>query len=413
MPRVFVFYHAGEVYERDSVRWYSARGPENIARLLATYHNIGDSVVYDSTLKLLDFDELVPLDPNALDEAGIEWINATCDYGIIRGSNYLHSEMEWGNLEWCLDRIKVPICAPGIGMQAPLFSRPQLSPTAQQIIRALARRSVSLGVRGDITAQLLWDTGVKNVRIVGCPSMFRSLRPSWELDDARLDRLRTAPWSHLNVALTVRREIGPDYVDDVPRYLAAQRRLIEEAFAGVRLQLFAQGELFEKFYALERADLYEPLIHELIETGWATDKRDSIFRIYKETLFYTSDIPAFARQLAKADLATGFRVHGVLPSLAQGIPGVLINYDKRTQELIDTFGIPSVTLERAQLGQILRVAQDHDYGRIARRYAQTWVAMRDFLDENGIPHRMRQDVASMTNQPVTIITPPTQAGRNN
>jgi hypothetical protein len=406
MSRVFILYHAGEVYGRDSVRWYTAHKQENIDKLLNEYHNIGDSVVYDSTLKLLDFDELVPINPHVADDETIEWLNSECSYGIIRGSNYIHSEMDWGNLKHFLNKISIPMAAPGIGMQAPLGTRPQISQTAARFVHTLAERCSSLGVRGDITAQLLWDVGVRNVRVVGCPSMYRSLRPEWRVDESKLGRICNLPSSQLNVAMTLRREIGPDYVQNVSRYLAVQKQLIREAFSHSKLQLFAQGELFEKFFFWGRSDLYEPLYDEMLETGWAIDREDEIFDIYRKVLFFSSDIPVFTKQLATADLATGFRVHGVLPSLAQGIPGVLINYDNRTQELIDTFGIPSATLAQAQMGHILKTAQEHDYGRIARRYAQTWAAMRDFLDENRIPHRMGANGPEMPEKEVSIIYAP-------
>ena len=117
MSRIFWYlYHAGEVYGRDSVRWYTASGPEHAELLLNTYHNLGDSVVYDSTLKLLDYDELVPLDPNSVDDATLEWVNSECDYGIISGSNYLYSVAGGDGLKRFLDQITVPVASPGIAV---------------------------------------------------------------------------------------------------------------------------------------------------------------------------------------------------------------------------------------------------------------------------------------------------------
>lgn len=386
--RIFVVYHSGEVYDRDCVRWYTAHDAESAKRLFTEYHNIGDSVVYDSTLKLLDFDEVVPIDPSTITEAETERINAECSFGIIRGSNYLHSSMAWGPLDRFLSRLTVPFVAPGIGMQAPHGAAPKTSEATTCVIRILAERATSLGVRGDITAEFLWKLGVRNVRVVGCPSMFRSLRPSWQVDPMRLERLQQTPPAELNVAVTLRREIGPDYTDNVPRYLAVQKALIMEAFSRSRLKLFAQGELFEKFFCFGRSDLYEAQMRELLDTGWVSGAQDRILDIYRKALFFSSDIPVFVSELSKADFATGFRVHGVLPSMAQGIPGVLVDYDKRTRELIDSFGLPHVSLESAHFKRILEVGREHDYGRVSRRYAHLWSEMRAFFDENHVPHRM-------------------------
>ncbi len=386
--RIFVIYHSGEIYDRDSVRWYTAHRPHEQARLLQLYHNIGDSIVYDSTLKLLDYDYVEPIDPNNLSDEDIDRLNSEFSYGVIRGSNYLHAGMEWGNLAELLTRLTVPVVVPGVGTQAPHDTRPQMTASTIEIIHLLADRCRSLGVRGDISAECLWRLGIKNVRIVGCPSMFRQGRPDWQVDDARLERIKTARLSDLRLAFTLRREIGPDYVADVAKYIRTQKNLVMIANAKVNLMLFAQGELFEKFFFLKRPDLYEPLFEELFYSGWAKDRNDSIFTIYQEKLFFSTDVPTFIEQLNKADIATGFRVHGVLPSLALGIPGVLVDYDSRTRELIETFGIPSIRVDDADLERILETARHHDYGRVSRRYAHTWGEMKSFLEENGIAHRM-------------------------
>ncbi len=311
--------------------------------------------------------------------------------------------MNWGNLRHFLEKITIPLAAPGIGMQAPLGTRPRLSENAVELVRSLASRCRTLGVRGYITAQMLYDLGIDNLRIVGCPSAFRSLKPTWGLDQARLGRIRSLPLSQLNIAVTLRREIGPDYVRDIPRYLAIQKALIKEFFSTSNLQLFAQGELFEKYFYAGRTDLYEPLYDELVETGWISDREDEIFEIYRRALFFSSDIPLFLKQLATADLTTGFRVHGVLPSLAQGIPGVLVDYDNRTHELIDTFSIPSVAMEAVQSARIIGVAKEYDYSKISRQYEHHWAEMKAFMDENDIPHRMDEGPPLGPEQPVRIV----------
>jgi hypothetical protein len=386
--QVFVIYHAGEVYDKHSVRWYQAHNPQNKERLFAEYHNIGDSVVYDSTLKLMDYDELLPVDPNNLTDELIDTINSECSYGLIRGSNYLHSEMNWGNLASFIGKLRIPIVAPGIGMQAPLGADPVLSEAAVAVVRVLSEHCVSIGVRGEITAEALWKIGVRNVRVVGCPSMFRQLTPRWEVNKTKLDRVQHGALDRLKVSFTLRREIGPDYVVDVGRYLAKQKELIRQVSASADMTLFAQGELFEKFFAAGRTDLFVPLYRELIDTGWAEGEEDWIIDVYRKRLYYAEDIPIFVNELCKADLAMGFRVHGVLPSLANGIPGVLVDYDARTHELIDTLGIPSVATEHADFDRILRIARDYDYGRIARKFAHVRAEMRAFLEENQVAHRM-------------------------
>src|SRR5688572_20239604 len=55
MTAVLVMIPAGEVYDHDCVRWYDYR---NVQKSINHYHNIGDAFVYDSSLKLLNYDRL-------------------------------------------------------------------------------------------------------------------------------------------------------------------------------------------------------------------------------------------------------------------------------------------------------------------------------------------------------------------
>ena len=55
MARVLVMIPSGEVYDHDNVRWYDYK---DVQQHINHYHNIGDAFVFDSSLKLLNFDKL-------------------------------------------------------------------------------------------------------------------------------------------------------------------------------------------------------------------------------------------------------------------------------------------------------------------------------------------------------------------
>ena len=44
-------------------------------------------------MKLLDFDQVEPIEIRNVDEAAIERANVECDYCFLRGSNYIHAQM--------------------------------------------------------------------------------------------------------------------------------------------------------------------------------------------------------------------------------------------------------------------------------------------------------------------------------
>ena len=92
MARVLVMIPSGEVYDHDCVRWY---GYQDIQRNINGYHNIGDAFVYDSSLKLLNFEKLAVLPIAEPSMAEIDRLREEYDYVFIRGSNYINATMNW------------------------------------------------------------------------------------------------------------------------------------------------------------------------------------------------------------------------------------------------------------------------------------------------------------------------------
>lgn len=92
MAAILVMIPAGEVYNHDCVRWYNHR---DVQRSIDHYHNIGDAFVYDSSLKLLNFDRLEVLPISRCVPEEIDRLRAEFDYVILRGSNYIHADFDW------------------------------------------------------------------------------------------------------------------------------------------------------------------------------------------------------------------------------------------------------------------------------------------------------------------------------
>jgi hypothetical protein len=187
LAKILVMIPSGEVYNHDCVRWYEY---QQVQKHIDHYHNIGDAFVFDSSLKLLNYDKLDVLDIRTVKPGDIERYNAEYDYAFLRGSNYIHSDMDWENAEQVLPKLKIPVLAFGVGAQAPKEGKLQLSEQSKRIWKIIADKSASLGVRGTYTAEVLWDLGIKNVRIVGCPTAFRNNDPDLRIDLPPLDEIK-------------------------------------------------------------------------------------------------------------------------------------------------------------------------------------------------------------------------------
>ena len=151
--------------------------------------------------------------------------------------------MNWSQTAEVLQRLKIPVIAFGIGAQAPVKGKLELSEETKTVLRLIADSTASLGVRGAYSAEVLWDLGIKNVRIVGCPTAFRDNDPDLRIELPPLDKIK-------KVGVTLRREVSPTYAQDIERYLTFHRDLVKEMAGRFDVVLMAQGEVEEKKLAL-------------------------------------------------------------------------------------------------------------------------------------------------------------------
>jgi hypothetical protein len=382
MTRVLVIIPAGEVYDHDCVRWYNAH---DVQGSIDHYHNIGDAFVYDSSLKLFKFDEVAAHDIKEFDPDQIERYNAEYDFCLLRGSNYIHGSMNWARTLEFIEGLRIPVLAFGIGAQAPSEGPLILSDETKRVLRAISERCTSIGVRGSYTAQVLWDLGIKNARIIGCPTLFRNRNPHMRITLPSLDRVK-------NVGYTLRREVSKSYSPDIERYLAFQRETILEMAGRFDVTVMAQGEVEEKKIVLGTEAQREEAIEALVGRKWLEAEDGPLKTLYRESLFYSDTVADYDAIAKQQNFVIGFRLHGNLISLANGVPSVYFTYDSRTSEFVETFGIPAHDVYADKPFRLEDYWDQSLFERFNRSYFERYRDMRLFLEENGIPHRMPEAV---------------------
>lgn len=379
MPNILVISPSGEVYEHDSVRWYQAH---NVQRNIEHYHNIGDAFVFDSSLKLLKYDKLDVLDIRNVDQKAIDRYNSEFDYVFLRGSNYIHAEMDWENAEAILPKLKIPIIAFGVGAQAPARGKLELGSRGRRIWQTIGDHATTLGVRGSYTSEVLWEIGVKNTRIVGCPTAFRCNDPNLKIDLPPLETVR-------QVGFTVRREVSPAYSPDVDLYIERHRQSIAEMARRFDLTLMVQGEVAEKKILWGTDEQRAEAWRELKGEGWWAKFFDpEIEKLWSTRLFYSDVVADYETLVRQKDLVLGYRLHGNLMALSNRVPSIYFTYDSRTAEFAETFMIPCYDVYSERPFVLEEHWDQSRFERFNRAYHHRYRDMRDFLDENGIPHRM-------------------------
>lgn len=376
--RALVVYPAGEVYEHDKVRWY--RAP--MEKLLADYFNIGDMIVYDSTLKLLRYAHLEPMKIMSPTEADIERYASEFDYVFVRGSNFIHEKMEWFRAVEVLEKVKLPVYAIGVGAQASQNRKIELSEGSKRFWSIVAERSAAIGVRGAFSAETLRQNGIKNVEVVGCPSIFRTRNRDLQIRVPDQREIR-------KVAFSLRREADHSYTADPEAYLRNQKAALLKVDGQSEMVMSSHGEQEEKAFFLRDEAAKQKAVAEFVRTKWWDGPDDQAMRrIYEKQLFSFFDVEHYDQFAQGIDLAVGYRVHGVLPAVAHGVPGVLVAYDTRSQELAETLKIPIVPEAALAEGGWRAVYQEAALNGLSKSYAHSYDRMRDFLEKNGVPHRM-------------------------
>ncbi|WP_162914568.1 polysaccharide pyruvyl transferase family protein [Desertibaculum subflavum] len=375
--RVVCFSPAGRVVHHDDVLAYQRNPKDHIER----YSNSGDWMVYDSSLKLLSFGELHITNIFEWDDKEVDLLNAEYDYCFLRGSNFIHDGVDWRDLASLLKKLKIPAIPFSVGAQAPERKKIELSPNSLEVWKAFADHCATIGVRGTYTAEVMNDLGIKNVEIIGCPSLLRHNNPFL--------RVNPKPWSEIKrVAFNLRREVSPAYANNVGRYLDIQKRMMRELDRQFDLTVTCHGETAEKVFYFKDKELLPKHRAELFKSGWFESESDPLVKIYEERLFYNVDVPEYDRMIADKDLAIGFRVHGNLPAMANGVPAICVDYDTRSRELADSYDIPTLTMDEIEAKPLDELYSPELFDRFNRNLIHNYRRMRDFLDRNGMSHNM-------------------------
>jgi hypothetical protein len=250
-----------------------------------------------------------------------------------------------------LRRIKVPIIPWGVGTTRHAGEDNGFDADTLAQLRHI-HESCAMGSARDIrTVEALHESGMSNVVMTGCPTLFRSLRPTWEL------RLKDSR----QVVITVRR---------------GQRQNVR---ALVRLAR-ARG-LEPVIAAQQHPDRFLSYSIPLIQT--------------KVRTLYEYDIRPYSRLVEESLGAIGWRLHGNMFHLAHGNPAVFFSNCSRGESFGDSFGLPVVSCEDGQVlpealieQMLARLTDPNTFAALPARYAAARANMAKFLDENDLEHNL-------------------------
>lgn len=261
-----------------------------------------------------------------------EKVREEFDHILIPAANWVNEKEDWGFLADLIEECDLPVCLVGLGSQLSSVSDADKVPDGTvRFLKAVSRRSSSIGVRGEFTQEVLKYLGFSSVRPVGCPSIFSSNRVPAVRAFKPSSRLRVGVGPTRYGLPKTDRANEDDKQRDLYRY-------------GVRYasSIYFQSEFFEisllnresvdsqKAQALAYYDFddFEGLEHNIMTKGK-----------------YHKDIDQWCCDAVKDDVYVGTRIHGAVSAILAGTPAVLMTHDNRTRELSKVMGVPSVEIE--------------------------------------------------------------------
>lgn len=289
------------------------------------------------------------------DEFHNDIVNGTTSYDNIVVRNFItinqNTDLTYfnGMLRIFKDKPIVPI---SLGIQCsdydPTF---KLTASAETVLKEIAERAI-IGCRGEYTASILNKHGIKNTRVIGCPSLYLGANYN-------------------------RRVVKKDF-KDVKKVLSNWRtitnRVADNTFEAPILKWLKDNtNVF-----IEQTRCYA---NEEIRTTTLNGLKDFLLR-NRKYFFIFEDWYNFARGY---DFSIGARFHGnVVPVLA-GVPSLFMYSDSRTKEMTDYFELPTLKFTDFDPSKPLEYYYDlADYSNFNKNYPKKLDNFIQFCIDNGL-----------------------------
>lgn len=365
-----------------------------IAVFKTTGINTGDVLVYDAMLKALSYDALKNIQFSEIADQRV-WPADAPAATVIRGSNYLAETVDLAPALPLLKKLPAPIVGIGIGAQAASYKKLDLTPGTIEAWRVIASKCKSIGVRGAYSAEVFNDIGIKNVRVIGCPSFYRSLRPS--LSVRKIDPATA------RVGLTLNKYLSMDYATNATKTNRMQRALLEAVARRPNSRLYSQGEREESLAVFSPPDQRDGYVDSILDR-FGLKQNPACRALLKDRMFAFLDVDEWVKDVSECvDVMVGFRLHGNVIALHQGIPAVFFTYDSRIRELAALFAAPAIEVEDYLPVDVDRILSAMDFTAMEHAYRLNFAEYHQFLTENGLNHRLPKPVAPAPGKPLSAL----------
>lgn len=319
--------------------------------------NTGTYLMTDTLRHIIDADELIPRFYEFDEHVDTVVTNVLHRIGADIKIDFPY----WENVLEHADRV-VPL---SMGFA---FSDGEIAPVSKELdrfLKMLAERC-ELGVRTIYDAEALNGVGIKNVKIIGCPSLFFHMNREFQVDDSCYDL----------------HQINFNFTTDFANLGICQRRAVEVHWPFILYfkQLHEAGK-----YKIDLT-MQKPPFAEINDIHAILLSYAEVHKFYSDCGRYFYGVEDWIKGIKENDdFSIGSRFHGNIAAVLAGIPALPVNVDKRMKGMNDFFKIPSIDMEEFDAEKpLIYYREMADYSEFNKNYKIVYDNFVDYCNKNGV-----------------------------
>jgi polysaccharide pyruvyl transferase WcaK-like protein len=227
------------------------------------------------------------------------------------------------------DSMVVPI---GIGIQAiHTINEIKLTPSVDRLMRIASEKCKYIGVRGQYSAEFLNSIGIKNVIVIGCPSIM-NIPP--QAPASYLDKLifaKNLESYRVRFAWSMTNYLNNDLYKSALLRIAKNTNSTYFSQTEIDLYKFSQGRPFDR----EELSKFELSLCNVDDSHFLISFLAKNCKLFLEPSRWINFLRSY-------DLYCGERLHGAIAALDAGVPSLLLSSDLRTLEVAEFLKIPHI-----------------------------------------------------------------------
>lgn len=288
------------------------------------------------------------------------------DLLVLSMSNFISPATNLGVFADAIEKKRIKrVVMVGCGAQAYDFGEQvTLQDGTKRFLSILSERSATIGVRGIYTASILEAMGIKNIDIVGCPSIYWPGAKGWG---------EFRPRDTDNQRYGIHCTPSGKYRDRVKALIEYGIKNDAEYLCQTEIAYFNEQEKRSRDFAYYMGS---PVGAEAMRSYFQTHAK----------IFFTVD--EWVKNNSELDFVLGARFHGNVVTMLAGRPNLLLVFDTRTREMADHFSLPYLDFgdfnPDLPMEHYMKLA---DFSMFHGAYRTRLVEYIDFFEKNGVPHR--------------------------